>query len=95
MSDELIARIRACAQTKYDWDSYDGLPTRPQAVEDAIKFVRLVDCKVVDVGPTNDGSIEFEWARDGIDMILTFEGKLDTKSGNSIWGIVKGSIDDD
>ena len=51
-------KIRAFADLKPGWDSYDGKPITPAAIEAAIKFLEAVQPV-----PCSDGGIRLEWPK--------------------------------
>lgn len=64
MSDpfEEIAQL-----TMPDWDSYGALPITPEVVATARIFYGMLpeSLRTADIAPGGDGSIGFEWRRDG------------------------------
>ena len=69
--EETIAEIHRIAEecNHPNWDSYDALPTKSEAVETAIRFLDLLpdDVSMPDVSPDNDGEISFDWGQGFID----------------------------
>lgn len=66
-----LAQLIALQRLPKNWDSYDGLPLKPQHSEVALRFLGLVmadGIELPDIVPLADGGVQLEWRPEGVDV---------------------------
>lgn len=75
MHEAAHAKLDGFKDLKRNWDSYGGLPIRPEIIAAAHEFLDNMptDLEFSNVVPCGSGSVGFEWQRDGRELSLDIE----------------------